>query len=410
MKRLLQVIGGIVLLFLVGFSIWIAMNYTLVRNMLVMRSASVTSIEKYQPQGIVAGCAASPLPRATPEQAGVAPAALAAAQAYSDEHDGIGLMVLRDGAVIYETYSEGRDADSLAESYSMHKSVLGLMIGLAIRDGYINSIDDPVSRYITAWQNDPRGEITLRQLLTMSSGLNSPAFQTMQGMKLFLSDEIEETALSVQPGRMPDQQFAYGNVNSQIVGAALRQALASHDAGQYQDYLSRELWCPLGNGEARLWLDKQGGTPRFYAALMARLQDWARIGLMLQNKGNFMGRQIVPADWVVEMLTPAKTNPNYGLHIWIGSPADGTREYSTDSPLSVPHKEPYAASDVFFFDGFGGQRVYVVPSKGLVIARAGVPSMTFDDSILVNTILGGYVPEPETDDRLGPPPVDLLPR
>lgn len=135
-------------------------------------------------------------------------------------------------------------------------------------------------------------------------------------------------------------------------------------------------------------MDDQG-APRFFAGLQATARDWARIGQMMLDRGRVGRKQIVPADWIAQMAAPSAANPAYGYQVWRGSPWQEKRAYSPDNPITVPHKEAYLADDVLFFDGFGGQRVYIVPSARLVIVRTGEPSMAFDDSVLVNIALRG---------------------
>jgi CubicO group peptidase (beta-lactamase class C family) len=125
------------------------------------------------------------------------------------------------------------------------------------------------------------------------------------------------------------------------------------------------------------------------------------VGLLLKNRGRVGEDQVVPESWIAEMTTPAATNPNYGYQIWLGSPPGKERRYN-DKTVKAYHSEPYVTDDIFFIDGFGGQRVYVVPSEDLIIVRTGraVADMTvlennWDDALLPNTILRGLLPTPE---------------
>lgn len=123
-----------------------------------------------------------------PARAGIDPAALQAAQAYSDSKRGAALLVWRKGRIVYEHYAPGCAADTRFDTYSMAKSILGLTYGAALRDGVITSLDQSVSDYLQEWRGDPRGAITLRQLLGMRSGLKlySMARKEPQAMDLLL--------------------------------------------------------------------------------------------------------------------------------------------------------------------------------------------------------------------------------
>ena len=113
-----------------------------------------------------------------------------------------------------------------------------------------------------------------------------------------------------------------------------------------------------------------------------------RVGDMLLNKGVFQGEQVLPAGWVEQMITPSKANPNYGMQIWLGNEHKEFRPYDArwESFANI-HREPYKTDDVFFMDGIGKQRIYIVPSKSLVIVRTGYNSREWDDSMLPNLII-----------------------
>lgn len=122
---------------------------------------------------------------------------------------------------------------------------------------------------------------------------------------------------------------------------------------------------------------------------IVREQDWLRLGELVRNRGAAGAREVVSASWIAEMTRPAATNPNYGLQVWRGSPFVAERRYNRGSTLTVRSAEPFAADDVAFFDGAGAQRVHVVPSVGLTIVRIGKPTLSWDDTALVNMVLAG---------------------
>ena len=319
-----------------------------------------------------------PLAVAPPGQTHVAKAALAKAQAYSDSLGGHALLVWQGGKLRYERYGPGVGEDTRFETFSMHKSVLGLVYGAALRDGIIHSLDDRVGDYIEEWANDPRGAITLRQLLTMESGLAQGGIDAKASVALSRTQDVP-----------PGSRFEYSNVNAELAGLALSRALKKAGRGDYAAYLSTVLLKPLGAGDAHIWLDQEGGEPRFFAFLEMRARDWLRVGILIDRKGRFDGRQILPAAWIKTVTTPSALNPNYGILTWIGSPWSRYRAYGPRSPVKMSHLEPYLAPDLVYFDGFGGERVYIVPSLDLVIVRIGESSPSFDDSIIPNAIIAG---------------------
>jgi CubicO group peptidase (beta-lactamase class C family) len=343
------------------------------------KTPSVMDLEMCKPIEVVEGAPGThPLAMSPPRQSTIPEAALAKAQAYSDSLGGHALLVWQGGELRYEHYGPGVSADTRFETFSMHKSVLGLVYGAALRDGIIHSLDDKVGDYLQEWANDPRGSITLRQLLTMQSGL------ALGGI-----DATAAVAFSRTQDVPPGSRFEYSNVNPELAGIALNRALKKAGRGDYAAYLSAVLLKPLGAGDAHLWLDHEGGEPRFFAFLQMRARDWLRVGILIDRKGRFDGQQVLPAAWIKAQTTPSSLNPNYGILTWIGSPWSRYRSYGPRSPVKVSHAEPYLAPDLVYFDGFGGERVYIVPSRDLVIVRIGEPSFSFDDSVIPNALIAG---------------------
>lgn len=343
------------------------------------QTASVLEVERYRPNYTLKGCSGAPLARTAPS--GRLTEAITKAQAYSDEQRGLGLIVMRGGAVVHESYAERVDGSTPWASASMMKSVVALLYGIAIEEGVIGSLDDRVGDYLSEWDDDPRGNITLRQLMTMSAGLGQSNF-----MEILLSPDIGQAALKVEKTGEPDTEFSYNNAITKLLTLALDRQLAAKGRGSMLSYLEEKLWCPLGNGDARVWADQQGEA-RGYAGLHAGLMDYARVGEMIRRGGKWNSEQLVPEAWIAEMATPSKVNPQYGLQVWLGREHTAQRAYSAANPIKIPHAEPFVAEDIVYFDGFGGQRVYVIPSKQLVIARFGEVNLAYDDSVIPNLLV-----------------------
>ncbi len=365
----------------------VALNWTMITRLATMKSRGIDVLEGYTPLGVVPGAKdITPFDHDT-----IDTAVLDDAYAYHRQRDGLVMIVAHRGRILREDYAPGIGPDSRFETASMHKSVMGLVYGAAIRDGAIGSIDDPVGTYIEEWAHDPRGSIPLRAFLSMASGLE---FFTLSksdwpALKLVMSNEVSATALGTKIEMPALTRFEYYNVNSQIAGIALDRALKRKGLGDYASYLSRALWQPMGGAGARLWLEHLGGDPRFFAGLQTTAQDWLRIGMVILRNGKVDDTQVIPAEWVATMTAPSPLNPNYGMQIWRGSPYQALRAYGPRTPVKIPHAEAYLADDVLFFDGFGGQRVYIVPSLDLVIVRIGRPRIDFDDSVIPNAVIRG---------------------
>ncbi len=331
----------------------------------------------------VAGRNAAPLPRRA--SACLNDAAMAPALAEIQRVNSYSFMVWRDGAVEVEHHAPGFGPDTRAEPASMHKSVLGLLVGQALADGAIPSLQTPVSRWLKEWANDPRGAITVEQLLQMASGLAPLPFDLKPGSaysRALYGADSTAVPLTAALADAPGSRFNYASGISQLLGLIIERATGQ----RYADYLSKRLWQPIGAADAYVTLDHPGGHPRTSSALFARPEDWLRLGLLFAQQGVVEGRQVVDPAWLTAMSAASPANPNYGYQLWRGRPHAPQRGYNTATPASVPAKAPFLASDMVYFDGAGAQRVYVSPAEKLVIVRLGAGSFDWDDSLLPNLV------------------------
>ena len=346
----------------------------------------VQDIDWYQPQESLAGGNASNFQAAI--KPSIQPAALQRTMALAEKENSFALLIWKDGQLQLEKYWKGFGQRSRYETASMAKSVVALAVGAAVAKGNIKSVDDPISDYIPTLRGTPRGSRPIRAFLEMASGMKTPPFSgPSEGpyWQYSFGDDLG-AAVAHWPDRcVPLKEFCYANGNTAMLGWAVEGATGM----RYADWLSRSIWQPIGAADASLWLDRVGGSPRYSCCLIASAQDWLRIGLLLLNSGRVGTDQIVPQYWVEQMLAPSTANPNYGWQIWRGSPHNPGRTYGRGISAVVAAAESFARDDVYFLDGSGGQRVYIVPSEHLVIVRIGSPSYTWDDSALPNMILAG---------------------
>jgi CubicO group peptidase (beta-lactamase class C family) len=346
-----------------------------------------------EPRERVIGDASYQLPVASGLEKTISPEALVAMAQYAIAQKSHSLIVLHKGVVQLEWYAKGWDRGRLTQSQSMHKSVLPVLLQSAVEEGSIAALSDPVGKYIIEWQDDPRGVITIQQLMWMSSGLLeypfslnpfSDAFQW-----LFASNStpvVLRTPLDWTPG----EKFQYNNVNSELLGLIIERATGI----RYTQYLQQKLWGPMGAAGAELWLDEADGKAHSSCCLLAPTMDWARFGMLLLGEGEVNGRRIVEAEFVRRMVSPSPTFEWYGYQIWLGY----SRELNPRARLlagGYQRTEPFLADDTFYTSGYGAQRVYVVPSEELVIVRMGPASgrqpvqPSWDNTFLVNTAIRG---------------------
>ena len=306
---------------------------------------------------------------------------------FADAMQSYSFLIWHDGKLLVERYGNGGTADTRHESASMHKSVMAMVVGHALADGALKSIDDPIGNYIAEWAGDDRGKITLRHFLTMSTGLTTtsaaggPFSETVRFQTGLFPVSI---LLSRQIARPAGANFEYLNVNSNLMGLVLQRALKD----RYADYLSQKIWQPLGAADAYVVPDRPGGYVKTSGAILATPRDWLRLGIMLAAGGEIDGRRVLPEGWLQQMITPSALNPRYGLQIWLSTPHVDKRFYNDfNTGLPVIENEAFLREDTFYFDGFGGQRVYVTPSLNLVMVRTGPAKLDWDDSAIPNMVV-----------------------
>ena len=334
------------------------------------------------PRQVVAGGAVPALVMAADGQRSIPAETLDKAIAWGASMDSHALLIWQGGALQLEHYYPGHDARSITPTQSMHKSVLALLIGIAIDQGLIRSVDDPAGTYIKEWASDEHRKITIRQMLHQASGIDFPGITGL--VRMTLGGDVQPFVFSrgvIEPG---DGHFNYNNLNPEVLGILIQRVSGK----SYSQYLHDNLWQYVSEDDGAVLIDDdQHGIPITFCCLDAPARSWLRLGLLHLNGGRVGDRQVVPAQWMRDVITPSPTNPDYGYFTWMGTTYQKVRPYNSKASTTAFHSEPFAAPDVIYFDGFGGQRVYIVPSKQLVIVHTGPLRQDWDDAILPNMIL-----------------------
>jgi CubicO group peptidase (beta-lactamase class C family) len=338
---------------------------------------------------LVAGCGA-----ATPAETPLSEQALAAvtadagapkdqlARALDDifTAQGVGetraVVVMANGKLAAERYAAGYDKDTRFVSWSMAKTVTGVLIGMLVSDGLL-ALDEPAP--VPLWQRpgDPRAEITLRHLLQMRSGLRhteagDPPYESSEVRMLFLDGRdnmakwASEQPLEAEPGKM----FEYSSNTSVILADIAARALTASDKPEARrkavaDYLQQRLFGPLGMTSMVPEFDASG-TLVGGSLMHATARDWAKLGEMLRLKGRAPGgEQLVPQRWVEAMVTPSPASPHYGFQTWLNREIPGTEP--SEHPL-FPDRAP---KSLFSLIGHMGQYVLVSPEQRVTLVRLG---------------------------------------
>ena len=263
------------------------------------------------------------------------------------EHNRVaGLLVLREGAIVLEEYRLGHGPETTWVSYSVAKSVVSLLMGAAIHDGYVESVDELVTTYLPSLRRTSYEGVTIRNVLQMSSGVEWNEDYTDPGADVSL--EIGLTTLerlrflsskrSLSP---PGTRFNYNTGETHLVGAVLRAAIGNNLA----TYLTSQIWQPFGMEHDASWmLVEPAGAEHGGCCISATLRDYGRIGLFALRGGTSSeGGMALPEGWMEASTTPSASNPGYGYLWWLG---DG---------------ESYAARGIF------GQAIFIDPSDATVI-------------------------------------------
>ncbi|MCB9564239.1 MAG: serine hydrolase [Kofleriaceae bacterium] len=327
----------------------------------------------------------------SPEAEGMDPQVLDGARAYAfaDGKNTQGVVVVRHGRIAAEWYWDHADASSYAASWSMAKSVTSATIGIALDRGLIPSLDVPVADYLPSWQGTDHAAITLRSVLTMTSGLDwleSYAISEFNDSDVIAMVVTEGSQLEVVEGQPvaypPGEHFNYSSGDAMLLSAVLEGATGM-TAGEFAQ---QALFAPLGIETADWWRDATGNTLT-YCCLDMRSRDFARFGQLYLDGGERDGTRVVSADWVAASTAPSPAYAGYGYMWW--------RLGATDPALPA---DTYAAI------GHDGQWTYVIPSLDLVVVRNGYYFKSPGDSIAVPNLFDRYPSEGLVQDAGTTPP------
>ena len=330
----------------------------------------------YQPRELVAGGNEPPAPRVAPELESLDGKALETAAAYAGERDSTALIVSRHEHIVFEKYWHGTGFDTVEDGQSFARVVVALAAGAALSRHQIHWPDEPIGDFIAPWRDDPRGAITVSQLLKMSSGLRAPEPSLnpwAASVRGSLGPDVIAAHLAAPLSGKPGTTWADQSADPQLLALVIERATGM----RYAQFVSQAIWRPIGAADAWLWLDRPGGTAHADCCMLARQGDWIRLAQLLIRDGNYRGDEVIRPGWIARMLVPAAGNASFGSYLRL---AKG----------NVAGTDPYASDDLFLAEGKGGNRLWVVPSMQMAILRMGhLPrhAADWDDTRIPNLIV-----------------------
>ena len=269
----------------------------------------------------------------------------------------VAFIVIVNDSIQYEKYWHGYSADTMSNSFSMSKSWVSTLIGIAITEGKIKSVDQKVCDFLPDFCEGRNSELTIKDLLTMSSGLNwtedyyNPIGQTAEA---YYGNHLSDLILNLTVVATPGQVFKYHSSCTQLLTFIIEAATGK----TISEYASQKLWEPMGAKHPALWnTDVEDGDEKGFCCINSNARDFARLGKLYMHQGDWNGTQILDSSYVKDATsiadlldTKGNTNTNYGYQFWLAE----------RQGLSV-----------YYARGLFGQYVICIPEKNMIVVRLG---------------------------------------
>lgn len=279
--------------------------------------------------------------------------------AYIDDMKTVSFLVIRNDSILYETYRGGWNDTLTSNLFSATKSIVGMLVGIAMDEGKIGSVDDKVMKYIPEYNRGRQKDITIRNLLTMSAGMDwDEAYASLFSVTThgYYGNDLYKLIMGLDIVDTPGVQYSYRSGETQLLSFVLEAATGE----TISKYAEKKLWRPMMAGQDAFWLlDKKDGDEKSFCCFHTTARDAARFGRLMLNMGNWNGRQLVSREYMEEALAPASYLKDqwgkdpltyYGYQTWIMN---------------------YNGERCPYFRGMLGQYIIAIPSKNAVVVRLG---------------------------------------
>ena len=275
----------------------------------------------------------------------------------NDKLGTVAYVVIKNDSIIFEEYWNGYSADSSSNSFSMAKSWISTLVGIAIKEGKIESINQKACDFLPEFCEGDNSKITIKHLLTMSSGLDwdedyhDPLGQTAEA---YFAPNLKKQMMRLKAVEPPGEIFKYHSSCSQLLAFIVESATGQ----SVNEYTSEKLWKPMGAKHPALWnTDTKRGDEKAFCCINSNARDFARLGKLYLNQGNWNGTQLLDSNYVKEATSVSNLldedenkNVNYGYQFWIAN---------------------RKGLDVYYTRGLWGQYVICIPEKDMIIVRLG---------------------------------------
>lgn len=282
-------------------------------------------------------------------------------QVYVDsivKNKSIAFLVIQNDSILYENYWRGYGDSSLSGSFSMAKSVVSMLMGIAIEEGKVGSVEDYVSDYVPEFKREGTDTIRIKDILTMSGGFDwVESYMNIFGKTadIYYGDRLKKVVGNLKAAYAPGTEFYYSSAETQMIAWVIENVYQK----PLPQLFSEKIWSKIGAEHDALWsLDKKDGDTKAFCCINSNARDFARLGKLVLQNGKWNDEQIVPEAYIKEAITPAtwlkdrdgNTLDYYGYQFWI----------INHNGLTIP-----------YFRGVQGQMIFVIPEKNAIVVRLG---------------------------------------
>lgn len=257
----------------------------------------------------------------------------------------LGFMIFRSDTLIYERFFDKKHRETDFTSFSMAKSFVGMLVGIAIDEKLIKSANDPICDYFPEIDRNLFGKVTIQHLLNQTSGI-----EFVSSGKIYYTKRLDRDVMKMKVRFEPGTKFRYENGNTQLLGMLLTRVSGM----PVEEYLSKKIWSKIGTEQDLYWSTdrkkEKGGQPKAFCCLNGKARDFAKFGRLMENGGNWNGEQVIPKWWIEQTLSRERHSDHshcYKNQIWSDNTPSGT----------------------YYCAGLYGQYIWIYPPKKIMIVK-----------------------------------------